>query len=61
MENKYFHYSNRFFTYEEIKNKNQGNNWKPDGLWLSIDDAWINWCNKEGFFTCNNCIVFWIS
>ena len=43
----------RFFTYEEIKNKHPGNNWKPAGLWLSIDESWIDWCEEEGFSTCN--------
>lgn len=50
-QNKWLHYtSTELKTIRtEIKQKNAI--FKPNGLWCSLDDEWINWCNDAGFFT----------
>ena len=46
----YIHYSNipLLEIYSVYK---QEPNYKPVGLWISVDDAWKNWCKDQDFHT----------
>jgi hypothetical protein len=48
-----YHYSpnelvldNRTYDYD---NDSSGGTFKPKGLWVSVDDAWIKWCESSHF------------
>ena len=56
---EYLHYSDTpIITF--IDGVKQENLMKPTGLWLSEGSQWQDWCDSEGFATCNmnNCYIY---
>jgi len=47
----YVHYATNKIENLEPREYQQRIFWKPSGLWLSKDDAWMNWCQDNGFAT----------
>jgi len=45
------HYSKKPLRYEDVKSKKQKDkpDWKPVGLWVSMDGSWKEWCEAEEF------------
>ena len=59
----FLHYTNAELKIENIidKTNHQDNSKiKPVGLWVSYNDEWKKWCEKEGFSTCDmgNCNIY---
>ncbi len=49
----YYHYSDNEITFNNLLKKDQEESFKPKGLWLSYENEWFEWCEKEEFSTCN--------
>lgn len=45
---RFVHYSQKPFEFER-RTYDQRVDTKPRGLWLSVDDAWLDWCRGENF------------
>ena len=49
----YYHYSNKELIFDELLVREQEEHYKPKGVWLSYENEWLDWCEREGFSTCN--------
>lgn len=57
---EYLHYSARPITLFIDNIPQRNDHFKPTGLWLSEGNAWKEWCEEEGFVTCNmnTCYIY---
>ena len=54
----YYHYTDKELTYEKLEDrterlKSYEDLFKPIGLWISLGSEWKEFCDEEGFSTCN--------
>lgn len=56
----YLHYTRTPITSFIDGVKQYKESFKPRGLWLSEGEDWLEWCDREGFSTCNmeTCYIY---
>lgn len=53
---RFLHYSAEPFQFDADRKYEQGEHWKPRGLWLSVEGEqdWKEWCESERFGSLNH-------
>jgi hypothetical protein len=57
---RFFHYSKKnIFELKDVPTSQVGKNiMKPNGFWISEEQAWKEWCNTSGCFNVSDAYVF---
>lgn len=50
-QNKWLHYTSKELQTIKTNFHQQNYTGKPNGLWCSYNDEWMEWCTEAGFFT----------